>query len=323
MIEIAEIILEPAPHPYWRALAQVGVRHACGVLPRLGVVDWETTVEQPWDHGPLAKYQEQLAGAGLTLHVPLQRTRLGRPARRGLEQFTTLLENLGRLGVGVLVYDWWTTAWQRTAFSVPTRGGARVSGFDASQHRDVPVRQIGELQADQLWANLEFFLRRVLPAAEHAGVRLAMHPDDPPLPALRGIARIMNSPEAFERLLELVPSEANGITLCQGNFALITDDLPGVIRALGSTGKIFFVHFRDVRGTATAFTETFHNDGQTDMLACLRAYHTIGYQGFLRTDHVPTLDGDTAEIPGYSHHARLHAVGYTQGLLESVQGRLA
>lgn len=327
MIQIAEIALERAPHPFWRALAQVGVRHACGILPHAESVDWETTVEQPWDYGPLVKYRDQLAEAGLELVVmedvpPMQSIRLGRAGREEeIEHFCTLLTNLGRIGVPVLVYDWWTLGWQRTSFSLEGRGGARVSGYDGKRRLDAPMTPLGSVEAEDLWSNLKYFLKGVLPAAERAEVRLAMHPEDPPLPSLRGIARIMWSVDAYRRLLELVPSDANGITLCQGNFALMTDDLPAVIREFGSLDKIFFVHFRDVRGTADAFVETFHDEGQTDMLACLRAYHETGYEGFLRTDHVPTLEGDAAEIPGYSHNARLHAVGYTQGLLEAVQGR--
>ncbi len=106
-----------------------------------------------------------------------------------------------------------------------------------------------------------------------------MHPDDPPLSPIRGLGRIMRSVENFQRLIDLVPSPVNGITLCQGNFTMMTDDLPGVIRHFGEQGKIFFVHMRDVRGTPEHFQETFHDDGQTDMLACMKAYRDIGFEG--------------------------------------------
>jgi mannonate dehydratase len=131
----------------------------------------------------------------------------------------------------------------------------------------------------------------------------------------------MRSVENFQRLLDLVPSPVNGITLCQGNFTLMTDNLPGVIRHFGAQGKIFFVHFRDVRGTPEKFVETFHDDGQTDMLACMQAYKDIGYKGVLRPDHVPTMAGDTNDNPAYSSLGRLFALGYIQGLREAVYGR--
>jgi mannonate dehydratase len=182
-----------------------------------------------------------------------------------------------------------------------------------------PPRPESDLTAEPaLWENFEYFLTRVVPVAEKAGVRLALHPDDPPISPVRGLGRIMRTVEAFERVIELVPSEFNGITLCQGNFALMTDDLPAVIRDFGSAGAINFVHFRDVRGTPEHFVETFHDDGPTDMLECLRAYADVGYTGVLRPDHVPTLFGEANDKPGYAVLGRLFAVGYIRGLAEAV-----
>jgi mannonate dehydratase len=110
----------------------------------------------------------------------------------------------------------------------------------------------------------------------------------------------------------------NGITLCQGNFTLMTENLPDVIRHFGSQGKIFFVHFRDVRGDVYKFEETFHDDGKTDMLACMRAYRGVGYEGVCRPDHVPTMEGDKNDRPGYSSIGHLFAIGYLKGLREAV-----
>ena len=165
---------------------------------------------------------------------------------------------------------------------------------------------------------MQYFLQKVLPVAEKAGVKLAMHPDDPPLSPIRGVSRIMRSVENYQRLLDLVPSPMNGITLCQGNFTLMTDDLPGVIRKFGQQKKIFFVHFRDVRGTPEKFEETWHDAGKTDMLACMRAYRDIGFDGVLRPDHVPTVEGDSNAHAGYSSFGRLYAIGYIRGLREAV-----
>jgi mannonate dehydratase len=128
----------------------------------------------------------------------------------------------------------------------------------------------------------------------------------------------MRSVENFQRLLDLVPSPVNGVTLCQGNFALMTDDLPAVIRRFGRQGKIFFVHLRDVAGTAERFVETWHDEGPTDFVACLEAYKEIGFEGVLRPDHVPTVEGDINTNAGYSAYGRLYAVGYIRGLIEAV-----
>jgi len=145
---------------------------------------------------------------------------------------------------------------------------------------------------------------------------MAMHPDDPPLSPIRGVARIMSSLENYQRLLDLVPSPMNGIGLCQGNFALMTDDLPAAIRHFGGQGKIHFVHMRDVRGTPDHFQEAFHDDGQSDLVECLRAYRDVGYEGVGRPDHYPKMGDDS-----YSDElriARLFAVGYLKGMREAV-----
>jgi mannonate dehydratase len=183
------------------------------------------------------------------------------------------------------------------------------------------LTEAGEVSEERLWDNLRWFLQRVVPVAEQSGVKLAMHPDDPPLSPLRGIGRIMSSVAGFQRLLDLVPSEANGLTLCQGNFTLMTPDLPAVIRDFGRQGRIHFVHFRDVRGTAESFVEVFHDEGPTDMLACLKAYREIGFDGPMRPDHVPTMEGDSNDNPAYSTMGRVFAVGYIKGLMEAVYGK--
>src|SRR5438128_1853256 len=201
----------------------------------------------------------------------------------------------------------------------PSRGGSVVTSFDYAQVTDELTEQ-GPISEDELWVNLDYFLDKVLPVAEQWNVKLAMHPDDPPLSPIRGVGRIMRSVENFQRLLDLVPSPVNGITLCQGNFTLMTDDLPSVIRHFGRQGKIFFLHFRDVRGTPEKFEETWHDAGQTDMLACMKAYRDIGFEGVLRPDHVPTVEGDSNENAGYSSFGRLYAIGYIRGLRQAVYG---
>jgi mannonate dehydratase len=328
MIEIAEILLEPRPDPFWKALRQVGVVHAVGILPR-EAFDWrEEHSDLPWDYTPLALYKEQVEEAGLQRSViednpPMDCIRLGKPGREEeLEHFCTLVRSMGKLGIPVLCYNWMSVlGWLRTSTGAHGRGGAEVAMFEHQLLAEAPLTREGRVVEASLWENLGFFLERVLPVAEEAGVKLAMHPDDPPLSPIRSIDRIMRGVDAFERLLELAPSEANGITLCQGNFTLMTDDLPSVIRSFGEQGKIFFVHFRDVRGSPESFVETFHDEGQTDMLACMRAYRDTGFEGVLRTDHTPTLEGDAASVAGYSRQARLFAIGYVTGLREAAYGR--
>ena len=247
----------------------------------------------------------------------MDRLRLGLPGREDeLEHALELIRAMGRLGIGVWCYNWMAVVpWSRTSSTIPTRGGATATGFDLEMWAEGPDAPEAPVTEERLWETLSWFLERAVPVAEEAGVRLALHPDDPPLSPLRGIGRVIRSLEAYARVFELAPSPANGMTLCQGNVALMTDDLPAAIRRFAAEGRIHFVHFRDVRGTPERFVETFVDDGPTDMAACVRAYVESGVDAPLRTDHSPALTGDGWTVPGYPTLARLHAVGYVQGLL--------
>jgi len=327
VLRLAEILLEPRRTSSWDQLRQVGVEEAVGVLPR-GFRDWRSDApEPPWGYGPLALLRQEVEDAGLRLSViednpPMDRLRLGLPGREDeVETVLELVRAMGRLGIEVLCYNWMAVVpWSRTTSSAPARGGAAATGFDLSVWRDAPDAPGAPVVEERLWETLGWFLERVVPVAEEAGVRLALHPDDPPLSPLRGIARIVRTLDAYDRVFELQPSPANGMTLCQGNVALMTDDLPSAIRRFGAAGRIHFVHFRDVRGTPERFVETFVDDGPTDMGACIRAYLETGVDAPLRTDHSPALSGDDWAIPGYPTLGRLHAVGYVQGLLAASGG---
>jgi mannonate dehydratase len=321
MIQIAEY-LPSTPSPLWKLSKQAGVDYAVGGLPTTGDL---ADGDAPWDYLPLLRMKQRYEDAGFKLAViearpPLNRAKRGLPG--GDEEIATvctLLENMGKLGIPVWCYEWMTDFnWLRTNTSTPSRGGSVVTSFDNSLMKDAPPTEGGPISEEKLWETLAYFLRKVIPVAEKAGVKLAMHPDDPPLSPIRGVGRIMRSIENYQRLLDLIPSPVNGITMCQGNFTLMTADLPGAIRQFGQQGKIFFVHFRDVQGTPERFEETWHDAGKTDMLACMQAYKEIGFDGVLRPDHVPTVEGDSNEHAGYSSFGRLYAIGYIRGLRQAV-----
>lgn len=337
-------LLEPTPVPLWKLIKQIGVNEVVSLLGEGGEQKWrwpsdegsQAYVPKPyevapkgeraWEKPALSRLQSRYGEYGLTLSViedtaPMDAIRLGRPGRdEVIEWVIDQIRAMGELGIGTLCYNWVAIAsWARTSNSVPLRGGALSSAYDDAVMRQAPLlAQPDEITHEQLWSALEYFLQAVIPVAEEYGVRLGLHPDDPPLPYLRGIPRIMGTPEAYDRLLSLVPSPSNGITFCQGNFTLMTDDLPTLIRRLGKDGHIVFAHFRDVVGTRESFYEVFHDEGPTDMLECMRAYRDINFGGVLRPDHVPALEGDSNESFGYSDLGRLFAIGYMTGLREAV-----
>jgi mannonate dehydratase len=317
MLEIAEFI-PPKPSPLWKLSRQAGVDLAVAGLP----FDTLEANERVCDLAPLTRMKQVYNDGGFDIRViearpPLNKAKRGLPGRdEEIDVTCEMLVNMGRLGIPVWCYEWMTDFnWVRTNMATPSRGGSVVTSFDAN---DVPdsITSNPPISEEKLWETLEYFLRRVLPVAEKAGVKLSMHPDDPPITPIKGVSRIMRTVPNYQRLVEMFPSDYNTITLCQGNFTLMTDDLPSVIRGFGK--KISFVHFRDVEGVPTKFKETWHDAGKTDMLATMKAYKDIGFDGVLRPDHVPTVEGDSNEHAGYSSFGRLYAIGYIRGLHQAV-----
>lgn len=254
--------------------------------------------------------------------LPIERTKMGTDDGTEVAEMKRLVRHLGEIGISIVCYNLMAgTDWVRTSVDTPARGGSKVTAFHLADVDD-PV-MFGRRKPDpaeiirtpQLWDTLERWLTEIVPVAEDAGVVLAMHPDDPPLPALLGKDRIMNSVEGFERLVDLVPSPSNKIGFCQGTFSEMGVDIPATIRRLGP--HIGYVHFRDVIGTAESFTETWHDAGQTDMVEAMRAYRDIGFDGPMRPDHVPQLVGEDDGSPGYTMLGRLYAYGYMRGLMQA------
>ena len=323
MIKIAEVF-HPDQKELWLPIKQCGVDYVVGGFGLQPIPDADPEW-QPWSYMSLLRMKTAYANAGFELAViesrpPMDKIKLGLPGRdEEIEVIKEFIRNMGRLEIPVWCYEFMAgVTVLRTSSTIPTRGGALVTGYDHDLMKDAPLTEYGVFSDDQIWANLQYFLEQVVPVAEEYNVKLAAHPDDPPLSPIRGFARVLRSIENYQKLLDIVPSPVNGIALCQGNFTLMTDDLPGAIRHFCGQNKVFFVHFRDVRGTPEKYVETFHDDGKTDMLACLRAYRDVGYEGVCRPDHVPTMAGDDYGHPGYTRIGRLFAIGYIKGLREAV-----
>jgi mannonate dehydratase len=305
-----------------RLASQIGIRHAIGaVLPTLSQVPRGRYFES------LQRIKEDFKAfnmvlAGVESHpVPAEKIKLGLPGRdEEIENYIAAIEALANVGVTMICYNWMAgLGWYRTRVDIPTRGGALVSEFCDATAKKQGLTEWGEISEQKLWSNLEYFLKAIIPVAEKVGVKMALHPDDPPLSPLRGIARIVTSAANYRRILNLIPSPSNGITFCQANFILMGENIIPLIREWCAQEKIFFVHLRDVEGTRVHFRETFHDNGPTNLAQMLDVYHESGFKGPLRPDHAPTLEGESNERPGYAMGGKIFAVGYIKGILDALR----
>lgn len=234
-----------------------------------------------------------------------------------IEHFCHLLENMSALGINTVCYNWMPVfGWFRTRHALPERGGALVTGFNKEDMCETDRTAAGEVSPEELWKNLKYFMEAVVPVAERCKVKLALHPDDPPVGELAGVSRILTSPDAMMKAIDMVPSPYNGIAMCQGTFATMGADVPAEIKRFND--RIFFAHFRDVQGTSENFAECFPDNGKTDMYEAIRAYRDIGFDGPIRIDHMPTLYGESNANPGYATLGWLYAVGYLRGLMQAI-----
>lgn len=254
---------------------------------------------------------------------------LGGPRKREqMQAMQALVRDAGRAGIPVIGYNFSLAGvwgWQRKPVA---RGGAvtavfAIDEFDAQD--PMPDGMVGNMRyriaipgaaaqtvdEDTLWARLDWFLKELVPVAEEAGVRLAAHPDDPPVERLRGTARLVNSHAKYDRLLSVVPSRANALEYCVGSLAeMRAGDIYETTRHFARAGAIAYVHFRNVRGKVPNYVETFVDDGDVDMAEIVKVLHDEGYDGVLVPDHVPELD---CAAPWHAGHA--YTVGYMKALI--------
>ena len=303
-----------------------------------------------WELDDIVALRETCEARGLRLeaieNLPnrfYERAMLGRPGRdEEIENVRATIASLGRAGVPVLGFNFMPTSVWRTALVAAGRGGAVITEFDLSVAEDpAQADRVLIARRDQrvddakdswqrgahlatgahatdaeMWDHYAYFMEAVLPVAEEAGVRLVLHPDDPPVPELAGVARIFRSVEALKRAAEVVPSPAWAVQLCLGTVSEMGGEA-AVLEAVehfGPRGQIAYVHLRDVTGTVPSFQETFLGEGNFDPVRVIRTLARVGFTGFLLDDHTPALVGDSA----YGHRGRAHAIGYLQGILAAL-----
>ena len=244
----------------------------------------------------------------------------GQPGRDpAIEQMVRSITAAGAAGWPVVEYNFYNHRAVEGYGQRPGRGGCLYTDYDDARmqplQRTDAMPDASELTAEQTWEHFRYFLEAVLPAAEAAGVRLACHPNDPPPPASRGAAQVLCNLDGMKRLVDLVPSAANGITLCQGSFC----EWPGMeivdaIHYFGSRDKIHHVHYRNPRGVFPHYVETWIDEGDTDMFRAMRAYRDVGYRFTLCSDHVPKVADDL----DFGLIGRAYNHGYIKAMIQAV-----
>jgi mannonate dehydratase len=249
-----------------------------------------------------------------------------------LENLKTIVRRVGSVGIPCIGYNFSIAGvWGHVAGPY-ARGGAESVGFLGPEgpaetpiprgqvwnmvyDRAAAPGQVGPISHDQLWQRLGEFLRALVPVAEEAGVRLAAHPDDPPMPNLRGTARLVYQPDLYQRLLDIVPSPANALEFCQGSVAEMSEgDVYQAIDRYSQQGAIAYVHFRNVRGKVPNYREVFIDEGDVDMFRALRIYKRNGFDGVMMPDHTPQM---TCAAPW--HAGMAYALGYMRAAMTAVE----
>jgi mannonate dehydratase len=310
---------------------------------------YEVPAGEVWPLARLQALRDRIERAGLRFEVvesipTHEDIKLGKPGRdRLIENFKQNIRNCAAVGVKVICYNFMPVFdWTRTemamelpdgsttlAFSaeavakIDPEQGIALPGWDASYKPEELRSLLAEYRAvgeQQLWANLEYFLKEIIPVAQDAGVRMAMHPDDPPRPIF-GLPRIVKNHDDLMRLVGLVDSPANGITLCSGSLgADLCNDVPALVREFGGMGRIHFAHIRNVSVQADGtFYESAHLscEGSLDLAAIVKAYYDVGGDIYFRPDHGRMIWGETGK-PGYGLYDRALGAVYVNGLWEAV-----
>jgi len=312
---------------------------------------YDVAIGDVWPRAKLERLAETIDRAGLRFAVVEsiavhEDIKLGRPTRdRLLDQYCESVRTMGELGIPVLCYnfmpifDWTRTdlaevqADGSTALSYDDRALARIdlshgtgdlpgwsAAYDAKTLQAL-LAAYRDVDAERLWEHLAYFLERVVPEAERAGVRMAIHPDDPPW-SIFGLPRIITGGAAFERFIDLVDSPSNGVTFCTGSLgADPRNDLPAIARTIGGRGRIHFAHCRNVAITGERrFHEAPHPSrfGDVPMRDVLVALRDVGFTGPMRPDHGRMIWGEQGR-PGYGLHDRALGAMYLQGLWEGLE----
>lgn len=280
--------------------------------------------EERWEYEDLLALCQRAEGAGLRVialeNVPItfyDKIMTGAEGReKQLESMQATVRNMGRAGIPILGYHWMPNGVWRTSFETKVRGGAVSNEFRMAQAKTA-LTHGREYSHEEMWENYDWYLSRMLPVCEEAGVRMALHPDDPPVPVLGGVARLFHNFEGFKRAMDTHPSPMHGLDFCHGCWSEMRAGA-GILEAIehfGKEGRLFYIHMRDVQGCADDFHECFLGEGNSNVVAVLKKLKAIGFNGFILDDHVPHMVNDSP----WGHRGRAFQTGYIAGILSTLE----
>ena len=304
-----------------RWLKQLGCQHV--IFQGTGHVD--ASKKGYWTADDIRPHKKNCDDFGMILEsmvIPIEfywKARLGEPGRdQEIGNVIRTIQAVAKAGVPMMEWRFWPDFyWDDRVgyYAVEGRGGAGFRAFDYSRAADKgPFPEIGEVSEAEMWKRFLYFAKPIVEAAEKAGVQLTMHPNDPPVKNMRGVARIFHHTDGLRRLIKEIPSPNNGITFCQGTITEMGVDVLEEIRYFAGLDRIKLVHFRSVRGTVPKYTEVFVDEGDIDMLQAMKTYRDAGYEGPFVSDHTPRVEGDTR----WGHIGRTFTHGYMRGLVQAV-----
>ena len=298
----------------WNIARQCGVEHGVIRLPETADFDltdkthWQTVYDSFKQGGITPVLVEPMPNE---VHDHIKAGDAQRDA--SIEKVIKMLPIMDQLDIRCICFNFMAhIGWLRTANDIPERGGAKVTGFDIKDFQPTGAT----ITKKELWDNYTYFIKAVLPHCEKYGIRLALHPDDPPRD-LGGVERIMTSADNIDYAINgIVKSDCLGITMCQATYHIMGEDLFEIIPRFAD--KTFFVHFRNTTGNLDNYRETYHDNGELDMAALMKLYHKCGVDVPIRVDHVPTMPSERMVNQGYDALGRYFAIGYLKGILQAV-----
>jgi mannonate dehydratase len=304
-----------------RRIRQLGVEHVISGGGRI-----------PWEESRLKEMMDRLKTNGLTLANLMisgfPNAIYNRPGKdEDIEKVIQSIRAAGKVGLPVVEYNWYAHRAMEGYFEETGRAGAGWTGFDYERMKDLPpLAEEGAHTLDEMWTNITYFLKAVVPEAEKAGVRLALHPNDPPAPISRGSQQIMATIDGWKKLVGIVSSPSNGITFDCGVTREMGGDPVEVCRWFGSRDRINHVHFRNVKVQKPyeRYTEVFIDEGENDMFAVMKELVKQKYTRLIYPEHPRGIDYDRerpnfkSQYPGGGGYAGFaFNVGYTRAMMQA------